>query len=72
MSNQNNTTIDIISEINVYIIQYCPAIFQRDRFPGLNELFPGLNPIHVGFPFFKNALPLFISPAFNHIRRDAD
>lgn len=36
---QNNKPIGVISEINVYIVQYCYAIFQRDRFPGLNELF---------------------------------
>lgn len=40
MSPQNNNTIDITSEIIVYIGQYCSAISPRfPRFPRLNEPF---------------------------------
>ena len=38
MSPWSNKPIGIIVEINVYKVQYCQAIFQWDRFPGLDRL----------------------------------
>lgn len=38
ISPQNIEPIDVISEIAVRIVQHCPAVFQKDRFPGLDGL----------------------------------
>ena len=67
MSSWSNKPAGIIVEINVYKVQYCPAIFQRDRFPGLDRLCL----IQVGFTIFLNSLQLFIL-ASDHIRKDKD
>lgn len=38
MSPRSNKPIGVIAEIDAYIVQYCSAIFQRDRFPSLDGL----------------------------------
>lgn len=67
MSPQDNKTISTISEIDVFIVEYCSAIFLRDRFYRSRWATPIFM---LEFPFFLNSLQLFISPASNHIRKD--
>lgn len=38
MSPRSNKPIGVIAEMDAYIVQYCSAIFQRDRFPSLDGL----------------------------------